>query len=96
MTRHVAIISEHASPLACLGGPDAGGQNVYVDQVARQLARLGDRVDVFTRRDAPDLPEIVPLATSGTGWCAGCGMGVTATEDARAVPPSTSSTRTSG
>ena len=62
MTRHVAIISEHASPLACLGGPDAGGQNVYVDQVARQLARLGDRVDVFTRRDAPDLPEIVPLA----------------------------------
>ncbi len=37
----VAMVSEHASPLAALGGPDAGGQNVYVAQVARQLARKG-------------------------------------------------------
>jgi phosphoheptose isomerase len=58
----VALISEHASPLAAaLGGPDAGGQNVYVDQVARQLGARGDRVDVFTRRDDPALPEVVEL-----------------------------------
>ena len=62
MSRRIALISEHASPLALLGGVDAGGQNVYVGQLARQLASLGDRVDVFTRRDAPDLPEIVPFA----------------------------------
>jgi hypothetical protein len=47
----IALISEHASPLAALGGVDAGGQNVYVAQVARWLARMGHHVDVFTRRE---------------------------------------------
>ena len=59
MARTVALISEHASPLASAGGVDSGGQNVYVAQVARQIARLGYGVDVFTRRDAANLPEIV-------------------------------------
>lgn len=59
---NIALISEHASPLAALGGIDSGGQNVYVAQVARQLARAGHRVDVFTRRDSPDLPAVVPMA----------------------------------
>jgi hypothetical protein len=54
----VALISEHASPLACLGGVDAGGQNVYVGQLAKHLARRGWSVDVFNRRDSPDLPEV--------------------------------------
>src|SRR6185436_14357234 len=53
----VAMISEHASPLAWLGGTDSGGQNVYVGQVAKYLAGRGHQVDVFTRRDAADLPE---------------------------------------
>ncbi len=56
---HIALISEHASPLALLGGVDSGGQNVYVAQVARHLARLGHRVDVFTRRDDEHLPEVL-------------------------------------
>jgi D-inositol-3-phosphate glycosyltransferase len=58
----IAMLSEHASPLAICGGADAGGQNVYVDQVSRNLGRLGYRVDVFTRRDNPDAPEAVALA----------------------------------
>ncbi|MET9172355.1 glycosyltransferase [Streptomyces misionensis] len=57
----VAMVSEHASPLAALGGPDAGGQNVYVAQVARQLARKGYRVTVYTRRDSTGLPDRVTL-----------------------------------
>lgn len=57
----IALISEHASPLAPAGGVDAGGQNIYVDHVARTLARRGHRVDVFTRRDGPDLPAVLPL-----------------------------------
>jgi glycosyltransferase involved in cell wall biosynthesis len=57
MTRYVALISEHASPLAILGGVDCGGQNVYVGQVAKNLAALGYEVDVFTRRDNEVLPE---------------------------------------
>ncbi|GAA5236942.1 glycosyltransferase family 1 protein [Verticiella sediminum] len=54
----VALISEHASPLARPGAVDNGGQNVYVAHVARHLANSGHRVDVFTRRDGP-LPEVV-------------------------------------
>lgn len=58
---HVAMISEHASPLALAGGVDAGGQNVYVMQVARSLARAGHQVEVLTRRDDPMVPSVVDL-----------------------------------
>lgn len=51
-------MSEHASPVALRGSEDAGGQNVYVDEVSRSLAQLGYEVDVFTRRDSPERPEI--------------------------------------
>jgi D-inositol-3-phosphate glycosyltransferase len=47
--KKIALISEHASPLATLGGVDAGGQNVYVAELAKHLAAMGNRVDVFTR-----------------------------------------------
>jgi glycosyltransferase involved in cell wall biosynthesis len=57
--KRIALISEHASPLAAAGGVDSGGQNVYVAQVACHLARLGFAVDVFTRRDAPELGEVL-------------------------------------
>ena len=60
MTKRIALISEHASPLGILGGVDSGGQNVYVGQVARHLAAMGFAVDVFTRRDSDLLPEIAP------------------------------------
>jgi D-inositol-3-phosphate glycosyltransferase len=59
MIARIAIISEHASPLATLGGTDSGGQNVYVAQIANHLAARGYRVDVYTRRDDPELPEVV-------------------------------------
>ena len=55
----IALVSEHASPLALVGGVDAGGQNIYVAHVARQLARSGHTVDVFTRCDDCQLPEVV-------------------------------------
>jgi glycosyltransferase involved in cell wall biosynthesis len=58
----IAMVSEHASPLAVLGGVDAGGQNVHVAALATELARLGHAVEVYTRRDDPGLPEEVPLA----------------------------------
>jgi glycosyltransferase involved in cell wall biosynthesis len=58
----IAMVSEHASPLAVLGGVDAGGQNVHVAELAKALARLGHQVVVHTRRDDPDLPDQVPLA----------------------------------
>lgn len=59
---HIAMVSEHASPLATLGGADGGGQNVYVAHLSRQLAALGHTVDVFTRREDPHTPDIVEFA----------------------------------
>ncbi|WP_199439908.1 glycosyltransferase [Umezawaea beigongshangensis] len=55
----IAVVSEHASPLAARGGADAGGQHVHVAELATALSGLGHEVEVFTRRDAGDLPERV-------------------------------------
>lgn len=52
----IALVSEHADPLAVLGGADAGGQNVHVAALATGLTRLGHDVTVYTRRDAPGAP----------------------------------------
>jgi len=54
----IAMISEHASPLAALGGEDAGGQNTHVADLASALADEGHEVRVYTRRDG-DLPPTV-------------------------------------
>ena len=59
MRKAIALISEHASPLASLGGVDSGGQNVYVGELARNLSMRGYQVDVFTRADNEALPAIV-------------------------------------
>jgi D-inositol-3-phosphate glycosyltransferase len=55
----VAMISEHANPLAELGGVDAGGQNVHVAALSAALGRRGHEVTVYTRRDDPALPDRV-------------------------------------
>jgi glycosyltransferase involved in cell wall biosynthesis len=57
----ISMVSEHASPLATLGGVDAGGQNVHVAALSSALAERGHDVTVYTRRDDPSLPELVPL-----------------------------------
>jgi D-inositol-3-phosphate glycosyltransferase len=57
--KRIAFISEHASPLADLGGVDTGGQNVYVAQLARHLATQGYHVDVYTRRDNVTQADVV-------------------------------------
>src|SRR6187397_3045895 len=57
----VAMISMHTSPLATPGAGDAGGLNVYVAELARRLGERGLKVDVFTRRDSPDVPDIVEI-----------------------------------
>jgi len=59
MKKRIAFISEHASPLATLGGIDNGGQNVYVAELSTELARKGYQVDVFTRKDSKDINEVV-------------------------------------
>ncbi|WP_291313294.1 D-inositol-3-phosphate glycosyltransferase [Corynebacterium sp. UBA2622] len=57
----VAMISMHTSPLEQPGAGDAGGMNVYVLNVARQLARRGVEVDVFTRASRPSQGTVVEV-----------------------------------
>lgn len=57
--RRVAFISDHASPLGKPGGLDCGGQNVYVANLARELALAGYSIDIFTRRDAMAQKQLV-------------------------------------
>lgn len=57
----IAFISEHASPLAMPGSIDAGGQNVYVRELAFELSKLGFEIDIYTRNDNESLPEVVDL-----------------------------------
>ncbi len=57
--KKIAFISEHASPLAVLGGIDSGGQNVYVSELARQMVSLGYKVDIYTRWDNNKLPKVI-------------------------------------
>ena len=59
MKRRIAFISDHASPLAILGGVDSGGQNVYVAELTKELAGMGFDVDVYTRRDNKQQKRII-------------------------------------
>lgn len=55
------MVSYHTCPLASEEGKETGGMNVYVLELAKQLARLGHFVDVFTRSSAPENPPIVQV-----------------------------------
>ena len=55
------MLSVHTSPLEQPGTGDAGGMNVYVVEVAHQLARRGVEVEIFTRTTTAELPPTVEL-----------------------------------
>ncbi|WP_182357938.1 D-inositol-3-phosphate glycosyltransferase [Tomitella gaofuii] len=60
--RRVAVLSLHTSPLNQPGTGDAGGMNVYVLETARELARRGVEVEIFTRATRSDLPPVEEAA----------------------------------
>ena len=60
----VAMVTVHTSPLAQPGSGDAGGMNVYVLEVARQLARRGMAVDLFTRTTGASQAAVVEVLKS--------------------------------
>ena len=51
----------HSDPLAHLGSQEAGGQNIYIRNVAEKLGKLGWEIDIFTRWDDPKKKQIVQL-----------------------------------
>lgn len=56
------MISEHADPVASPSARESGGQNVYVNHLARELGRLGWEVDVYTRWDSKTKIQVVNFA----------------------------------
>jgi D-inositol-3-phosphate glycosyltransferase len=44
------MISIHSCPLGQLGGRDTGGMNVYVRELALELGRNGQTIDIFTKK----------------------------------------------
>lgn len=60
----VAMLSLHTCPLAALGGKESGGMNVYVRDLSRELGRRGLFVDVFTRSQNPDVPQVGDLGSN--------------------------------
>ena len=61
LTRRVAVLSLHTSPLAQPGKGDSGGMNVYVRELAASLAHRGVEVHVYVRRWHAELPREVDI-----------------------------------
>ncbi len=56
------MLSVHTSPMEQPGTGDAGGMNVYITHTAREMARLGIAVEVFTRATSSEQPPVAELA----------------------------------
>jgi D-inositol-3-phosphate glycosyltransferase len=62
MSYSVAMLSMHTSPLDMPGSTrDAGGLNVYINQLTRELGQSQNRVDIFTRLTNKYSPTIVQI-----------------------------------
>ncbi len=61
MISRVAYLSMHTSPLLQPGVGDAGGMNVYIDELSRTMAQRGVEVDVFTRRHDAGLDDTIEV-----------------------------------
>ncbi len=62
MSYSVAMLSVHTSPLDKPGcNKDAGGMNVYIHELARELGNSQVTIDIFTRQTNTHQPHIVQL-----------------------------------
>jgi D-inositol-3-phosphate glycosyltransferase len=59
--RRLAVLSLHTSPLAQPGAGDSGGMNVYVRELVSAVAQAGVTSDVYVRRWADGLPDVVDV-----------------------------------
>lgn len=55
----IAMISYHTCPRASAEGKETGGMNVYVLELSRALARMGHRVDIYTRSHETNDPAVL-------------------------------------
>lgn len=57
----IAVVSVHGCPLLTAGAREAGGMNVYIATLSRELGRRGIEIDVFSRWHDPEIPQIEQL-----------------------------------
>lgn len=63
MSLSIAMLSVHTSPLDRPGyTKDAGGMNVYIRELARELGQQSVSVDIFTRYTNEQTPRIVQIS----------------------------------
>ena len=62
MSYSIAMLSMHTSPLDMPGSTrDAGGLNVYINQLTRELGQSQNTIDIFTRRTNKHIPTVVQI-----------------------------------
>lgn len=61
---NIAFISYWSCPVTRLGVLRAGGMNVYLLNLSRELANLGQRIDIYTRTHQEKDIRIIPLNKS--------------------------------
>ncbi|HSW58606.1 MAG TPA: glycosyltransferase [Dehalococcoidales bacterium] len=59
---NIAILSIHSSPLGQPGEGDTGGMSIYIRELTRELVKLGNSVDIYTRVQSPTTPEVIEIA----------------------------------
>ena len=63
MSYSIAMLSMHTSPLDMPGSTrDAGGLNVYINQLTRELGQSHNTIDIFTRRTNKQTPTVVQIS----------------------------------
>jgi len=62
MGLRIAVVSVHGCPSLVPGAREAGGMNVYITTLSRELARQGVTVDIFSRWHDPADPQMEWLA----------------------------------
>ncbi|HEX8931889.1 MAG TPA: glycosyltransferase [Patescibacteria group bacterium] len=62
MPKRIALISYHTCPLAAAEGKETGGMNIYILSTAKELAKAGYTIDIFTRSQDPKQQHIINLA----------------------------------
>jgi D-inositol-3-phosphate glycosyltransferase len=60
--KHVAVISYHTCPLSDEEGKEVGGMNVYVLELSKELAKKGYILDLYTRMQDANSPQIVQVS----------------------------------
>ncbi len=62
MVKRIALVTDNADPLAPLGWIEGGGENVYINELSRALAKHGWTIDVYARWSFPNTSQVAKVS----------------------------------